>query len=149
MKSLSDPSVLHALIRRLEALSPAMPRRWGTLSPHEMLCHLSDAAEGVLGRPGGPPAQARRWRKWIGLYTPFPWPHGLKTPASVDPRKAGSRPDVFERDRARAIAGLRALAGAADEAFPAAHGYFGAMRAEDWRRWGYCHTDHHLRQFGL
>lgn len=149
MKSLTDPRVLDALIRRLEALSPATHRRWGTLSPHEMLCHLSDAAESVLSRPGGPAGPARRWRKWLGLYTALPWPHGLKTPASVDPRKGGSRPDLFERDRARAIAGLRALSAASLEAFPAAHGNFGAMRAADWHRWGYRHTDHHLRQFGL
>jgi hypothetical protein len=27
--------------------------------------------------------------------------------------------------------------------------HFGAMLPKDWQRWGYRHTDHHLRQFGL
>ena len=28
------------------------------------------------------------------------------------------------------------------------HGMFGPMTHWDWMRWGYLHTDHHLRQFG-
>ena len=28
------------------------------------------------------------------------------------------------------------------------HAFFGRMSFEDWLRWGYLHTDHHLRQFG-
>jgi hypothetical protein len=28
------------------------------------------------------------------------------------------------------------------------HPVFGAMSDSAWRRWGYLHTDHHLRQFG-
>ena len=28
------------------------------------------------------------------------------------------------------------------------HAMFGTMSPEDWMRWGYLHTDHHLRQFG-
>jgi hypothetical protein len=67
----------------------------------------------------------------------------------VDPRRDGSRPAAFELDRERAVAGLRALASATAEVLPASHGHFGAMHRRDWQRWGYRHTDHHLRQFGL
>ena len=28
-------------------------------------------------------------------------------------------------------------------------GIFGAMTTERWKRWGYLHMDHHLRQFGV
>ena len=28
------------------------------------------------------------------------------------------------------------------------HPFFGAMSPNQWLRWGYLHTDHHLRQFG-
>jgi len=141
--------VLDALERRLQALTPSTPRRWGTLTAHEMLCHLADASASILGRPGGAAGRSRPWRRWLALYTALPWPHGMKTPAHVDPRQAGTRPGIFEPDRARAIAGLRALASATPAALPAAHGRFGAMRQRDWQRWGYRHTDHHLRQFGL
>ena len=29
-----------------------------------------------------------------------------------------------------------------------AHPIFGRMSEAEWLRWGYLHTDHHLRQFG-
>ena len=29
------------------------------------------------------------------------------------------------------------------------HPLFDEMSERDWLRWGYLHTDHHLRQFGL
>ncbi|MEP7176833.1 MAG: hypothetical protein ABI860_09800 [Gemmatimonadales bacterium] len=148
MKSIADPRVLEDLVRRLDAVTPTTPRRWGTLSSHEMLCHLADAASSVLDRPGGARLPTRRWRRWLGLYAALPWPHDLKTPPSVDPRQGGSRPSEYEHDRERARAGLRALAAASASAFPSGHRHFGAMRQQDWQRWGYRHTDHHLRQFG-
>lgn len=149
MKSAADPRVLDQLIHRIGLLVPATPRRWGTMTAGEMLCHLGDATASVLGHPGGTPGPVRPIRKWIALYSPIPWPHGLKTPRSVDPRREGTKPGEFEADRARAIAGLQALAVAPAGAFPAAHRVFGSMTLRDWQYWGYRHTDHHLRQFGV
>jgi hypothetical protein len=148
-KTVADTRVVDGLVRRLERLTPATSRRWGTLSAHEMLCHLADASASVLARPGGGDAPARRVRKLLALYTSLPWPHGLRTPPHVDQRIGGTPPAVFALDRERAIAGLRALGSAAPNAFPTTHGHFGAMIPRDWQRWGYRHTDHHLRQFGL
>jgi hypothetical protein len=149
VKLIADAGVLDELVRRLQVLAPMTSRRWGTLSAHEMLCHLADATASVLSRPGDAASDRRLVRKWVALFTPLPWPHDLKTPPHVDPRLGGTQPGVFEHDRERAIEGLRALAGAAASALPGAHGHFGAMRHRDWQRWGYRHTDHHLRQFGL
>lgn len=149
MKSLEQPRVLEELVLRLRALQPATERRWGTMSAGEMLCHVGDASNSILARPGGPPKPGRRLFKLIALYSPTRWPTGIRTPAEVDPRRGGSRPGEFERDRDRAIAGLRALAQAPASALPSSHGHFGPMSERDWKRWAYRHTDHHLRQFGL
>lgn len=153
MKDLGDPHVVADLVSRLERLTPDAVRRWGTLTPGEMLCHLSDAARRVLnasGRAGrGPP----RWRplyKFLALYSPVPWPKGkIKTRPEVDPRVGGTRPGRFEEDRAAAIAGVWGLAAAPLDVFPPSHFMFGRMSPADWRRWGYLHTDYHLRQFGF
>jgi hypothetical protein len=152
MKTLADPAAGERLIARLERVTSEARRRWGTLTSAEMLCHLGDVARSVLG--GGKPhplkARPRPVMKWIALYSPIPWPKGrIRTPPGVDPRDRGTRPGEFERDRAGAIEGVRRLAAAPPEAFPATHFIFGVMRADDWRRWGYLHTDYHLRQFGL
>lgn len=149
MPSVSDPAVLSRLESRLKSLRADTPRRWGSLSPAEVLCHLGDATESVLARPGGDAGPHRRLRRWVALRSPLPWPRGARTPDRVNPRVAGTRPTDFETDKARAVAGLRRLAAADPGELPAGHALFGAMRAEDWRRWAWRHTDHHLRQFGL
>ncbi len=156
MKTIADPAALAQLVERMNALTPDSPRQWGTLTPGEMLCHLGDAADSVLERgaseaTGGPPeaAPSRRFFKWIGLRSPLSWPRGLQTPPSVDPHADGTKPGDFEADRERAIAGLRALAAATPYALATSHGAFGRMTIDDWHRWAYRHTDHHLRQFGV
>lgn len=147
----TQPSEKHLgrIENRLRALRPDSVRRWGSLSPAEMLCHLGDAAASVLARPGGESAPQRPLRKWVALRSPLPWPRGARTPPHIDPHVGGTRPGDFEQDRRRAIDGLRAIATATPGALPKAHGLFGAMSANDWRRWACRHTDHHLRQFGL
>ncbi len=149
MKYVTQPEVLDQLANRLGALRPDSRRRWGTLTPGEMLCHLGDAAASVLN---GPEPRRRRRRslvKWVGLYSGIPWPHGVKAPSDVDPRADGTRPGDFESDRCRAIETLRALATAPAESFRRNHSIFGAMTTRDWHRWAFRHTDYHLRQFGL
>lgn len=149
MRYVTQPGVLGQLVARLGALRPDSPRRWGTMTPGEMLCHLGDAAGNVLNE-----AETRRRRrrplvKWVGLYSGIPWPHGVRAPADVDPRARGTRPGDFEGDRRRAIETLRALATAPDQSFRRTHSIFGAMTPRDWHRWAYRHTDYHLKQFGV
>jgi hypothetical protein len=154
--NISNPTVLARLVERLNALQPDTPRRWGTLTPGEMLCHLGDATASVL-EPASTEAasassEAARRRpvvKWIALRSPLPWPRGLKTPASVDPHADGTQAGDFEVARQRAISGLLTFAAASASALAAGHGAFGRMTIQDWHRWAYRHTDHHLRQFGL
>ena len=152
MKTVADPQVLHALVARLNAVTPASTRRWGTLTAAEMLCHLGDATDMVLGvRPRETPMPPRRrpFFKLFILWLPFPWPHGVKTNPQHDPKAGGTRPTDFERDRARAVRGLADIAAAGARALEPVHGLFGTMTPADWQRWAWRHTDHHLRQFGL
>jgi hypothetical protein len=142
-----------ALVGRLHRLTPSTERRWGTLTAAEMLCHLGDSCESVLGLrvPPGPPAsgRARPLLKWFILYAPLPWPKGVRTRPGVDPHREGTRPGDFESDRARAIRGLNALAVAPAEGLNPFHFMVGPMSRQDWQRWAHKHVDHHLRQFGL
>lgn len=151
MKSVGEPAVLRSLTARLDRLGPDSTRRWGSLTPHEMLCHLGDAAEMVLRtRPRSDAVRHRRRPlvKLLALWSPLRWPHGWTTNPMHDPRALGTRPSEFANDLARAVAGLNGIATATGPLEPA-HGYLGVMSREDWQRWAYKHTDHHLRQFGL
>jgi hypothetical protein len=152
VKTVADLRVLRSLTERLSALRPDSQRRWGTLTPHEMLCHLGDAAEMVLRiRPRTEPvvARPRPVIKQLGLWTPIRWPHGWQTNPAHNPRVAGTRPTDFAADLQRALTGIRGIATASPEAIEPVHGFFGTMSVRDWQRWAYKHTDHHLRQFGL
>lgn len=153
MRTIADDHTLNSLVERLRQLRPDTPRRWGTLTPGEMLCHLGDAHESVLGTrvpPGPPPSGVPRpLVKWFVLHTPFPLPKDVKTRPGVNPRIDGTRPADFAQDHERAIASLRRLALATPTTLAACHFLFGPMSARDWYRWAYRHVDHHLRQFGL
>ena len=150
MKSVAQPEILDQLVTRLNALRPGTERCWGTMTSAEMLCHLGDCTQSVLTSAGRKPGRPRPrpFIKWFALYSPVPWLRGrIKTRVEVDPKAGGTKPGDFETDRRRAIDGLRALASAT--AFPPAPFMFGVMTAQDWWVWGFKHTDHHLRQFGV
>src|SRR5512134_1016776 len=152
MRTVADPTVLRSLVARLEALRPDSRRRWGRLSPNEMLCHLGDATGMVLRtRPRTQPApgRSRPVMKLLALWSPLRWPHGWATNPMHDPKAGGTQPSVFAQDLARAVAGLDGIAAAKPDTLEPVHGFFGTMSLADWQRWAYKHTDHHLRQFGL
>ena len=151
VRTIASPAVLQHLIDRLGTLRPDMPRRWGTLTAPEMLCHLGDACQMVTrARPRATPLPALRrpLMKVAGLWLPMPWPHGQQTNPMHDPRAGGTRPGDFEADRTRVTRALTGIANAADGSLEPAHGIFGSMSTRDWQRWAYRHTDYHLRQFG-
>ena len=153
MNTIAHPEPRAQLLRRLEGLTPTTQRRWGTLSAAEMLCHLGDTCESVLGlrvAPGPPSSgKPRPVLKWLILYSPLPWPKGARTRPGVDPHRDGTKPGEFGRDRARVISGLEQLATAPADRLAANHFMVGPMTRDDWHRWAYKHVDHHLRQFGL
>ncbi len=149
LKTLADPGVLAVLKARLERLSSTHSRVWGSMTPHQMLVHVAGAAEVVLtGRPLPPsPHSPSRIIKWIALYAPLKWPHGLQS--GGDPAGKVLPVEAFDRDRNRAIEALSALAASSPGTLPAEHAAFGPLSHREWLRWAYIHTDHHLRQFGL
>lgn len=151
MRSLADPAIASSIVQRLQRLTPAAERRWGSMTAHQMLAHVAGAAEAAAGkRPFAARRRASpmvaRLLKAVFLYGPFRWPHSIKTGAN--PAGAVLDPATFEAERARTIAAVEALA-APSGAFGDAHPMFGPMSPADWRRYGFVHTDHHLRQFGV
>ena len=151
MKSFAHPADLRSTIDRLRRLTPQSQRHWGTLSPNEMLCHLADSLRVVLGdRPQDVRISlfSRTVMKGIALYVPLPWPKGIRTGRTVDPRRDGTRPEAFARDLAT-LEEITARFVDRSAAMANPHPLFGKLLPAEWLRWGYLHTDHHLRQFGL
>ena len=152
MKTLARDRDKAEIIRRLRGVRPESVRRWGRMSAHQMVCHLSDSFRMAVGRK---PARMsgvflqRTVVKWIALYAPLPWPGGIRTTPEVDQELGGTPPDVFAVDLAD-LEALVELVTVRHERFDwQLHPLFGKMSDRAWLRWGYLHTDHHLRQFGL
>jgi hypothetical protein len=149
-RSLSDAANVDELVARLGRLSPATPRQWGTMTPNEMLCHLADSFHSVLGDRPSSTAEtllSRTVVKWIALHTSMPWPQGVPTRPEVDPKRDGTKPVDFDRDRGAVVDLIRRFV--SRDAKCGRHPAFGAMSRSEWLLWAYGHVDHHLRQFGL
>lgn len=149
MRTLARPDDLAELLRRLQTVRPDSAARWGRMSAHQMICHLSDSMLVATGQkvvtPRTGPLQ-RTFIKWIALYFPAPWPAGIATPAEIDQHVGGTKPQEFARDVQEL--GMRLRRFAEEQPIRPPHPVFGPMSRTAWLRWAYLHTDHHLRQFG-
>lgn len=151
MKNLLNPQDKHEVLSRLEAVRPTSPRRWGKMSAHQMVCHLSDGFRMYMGMKAVPMARVfypRGLMRWLALWAPIPWPKGFKTVPALDQQADGTPPQVFEND----VQELRSLVDRCTrqprEFQWQPHPHFGQMSDREWMRLGYLHMNHHLRQFG-
>lgn len=87
--------------------------------------------------------------KWVALSLPLPWPPGLfMTTPEIDQLQEGTKPAAFTVDVAELESLVERIASEPGRLEGQAHPIFGRLSAAAWLRWGYLHTDHHLRQFG-
>lgn len=137
---------------RVHRLRPDSVRRWGRMTPHQAICHMSDALRMALNeRPvapmGGPLAPLIRF---VALSLPVRWPQGrIKTVPEVEQGLGGTPPGDFERDRTELLELMTRFCATPPDGFCPTHPIFGPMTMDRWTRWGYLHLDHHLRQFGV
>jgi len=153
LRSLDDPKVCVGLGRRFEKLAPSTLPRWGAMSSPQMLRHLALAFEMALGdcavldRPER--GLDRPIVRFVVLSLPVRWPHGTPTIPEID---IAAHPSVeepatpFTELRSAVISVMTRFSQARD--FRPAHPLLGRFTRDQWMRWGFLHTDHHLRQFG-
>jgi hypothetical protein len=150
MKTLANPEDKQATLERLARVQPVHRPRWGRMSAHQMLCHLSDSFLAVMGEKYVSPATGPLQRtlvKWIALYTPIPWPRGIPTRPEMDQFVGGTAPLEFEQDKKTLVTRIQRFSDPKRDFEWSAHPIFGTMPDPAWLRWGYLHLDHHLRQF--
>jgi hypothetical protein len=151
MPNLFNPHTRSGLEARVRCLDPDSARRWGRMSPHQAICHLSDGLRMVLGEKtvASRTGVLAPMMRFVALHTPLPWPRGIKTLPEAEQGIGGTPPLEFERDRADLLILIdRFCCARADDLAPR-HPMFGPMKKDEWGTWGYRHLDHHLRQFGV
>ena len=150
MKTLARQRDKAEILQRLRAVRPESVRRWGRMSSHQMVCHLSDSFRMVTGQKPVSHATSvlrRTIVKWTALYLPLRWPAGILTRPEIDQEAGGTTPIDFAADVSELVA-LVELVTAGRSAGWQPHPLFGRMSEAAWLRWAYLHMDHHLRQFG-
>lgn len=82
MKNIFNPKNRAEVVERIKQVQPNDGRRWGTMSPGQMLCHLSDAFQTALGARDAVESStfvARTALRFIALTAPISWPKGVQT----------------------------------------------------------------------
>jgi hypothetical protein len=150
MRTLLAENDRQSIAKRIQSLTPNDKHRWGKMQVGEMICHLTDSFRLALddtkvSMATGP--LRRSVVKWVALKSPTKWPQGVPTRPELEQGKGGTPPTEFELDRARLLESIDQFC--ATPPTPACpHPIFGVMTHHEWMRWGWLHTDHHLRQFG-
>lgn len=149
-KTLIDPRVKAEILSRLQCVRPDAPRLWGKMTATQMICHMNDSFRAVMGDKAVRIPRFSAWRlmKCVALYMPMEWPQGVGTPPELDQGHGGTPPAEFEADRVVLLQTIEEFLQQPRAFQFRPHPMFGAMSEKDWMRWGYLHSDHHLRQFG-
>jgi hypothetical protein len=151
MNSLQNPEDYSQVVNRLSKLQPDSLRLWGKMTAQQVICHLSDSFLAALGAKQVSLATGifqRTIMKWGALYVPMPWPKGVPTRPEVEQGRGGTPPEEFEQDRAKLLDVMQRFRTSNETLQDSVHPIFGRLTYGQWMRWGYLHTDHHLRQFG-
>ena len=152
MKTLSNNLDKQELLQRLSLVRPESSRRWGKMTAGQMVCHLNDSFKAVIGERSASSVSNRlgpNLIKWIALYLPIHWPHGVPTRPENDQETGGTKPTEFAADVHELVELVDRLTRAEKDFSWGRHPLFGQMPDREWLRWGYLHMDHHLRQFGV
>ena len=148
MKTFMNVRNRSEVLDRLAKLRADAQPRWGTMSAHQMVCHLSDSLRSALNEKyisSSTTLFKRAIMKPLALWIPIRWPHGFKTRPEMDQQQGGTPPVNFTSD----LQELRTLCGRffSEKGGFAAHAMFGQMSRSERMRHAYLHFDHHLRQF--
>jgi hypothetical protein len=149
MKTLLSRRDQNEVLDRLTTVRPDSQPGWGTMSAHQMICHLSDSFRASLGEKYISPSSTflkRTLLKWAALWVPLPWPRGIKTRPEMDQQQGGTPPAEFASDLEKLRILFQRFCSSQGEFAP--HTMLGQMSRTERMRHAYLHMDHHLRQFG-
>ena len=151
MKSLFDATMANQIQNRLGNLQPQSERRWGRMTPAQMLAHCAVSVQWAVGEvaPEKGPLPTRllgRLVKPMVFRNDDPLRENSQTAKSLI--VVGEPGFGQERQRLSRLIDKFAAGGPAGcTANP--HTFFGKLTPEEWAVLMYKHLDHHLRQFGV
>jgi len=106
MSTLAHSAAKVAVRQRIERLTPGTSRKWGRMTPHQMVCHLTDGYRMSSGERKPKAVDtfvSRSIVRLVALHTPLAWPKGVKTIPEADQEKGGTKPAEWGRDLAELL----------------------------------------------
>ena len=148
MKTLASLEVLSEIRERLRSVRVDDHALWGSMTAKQMVRHLRCACEVALGERSVEPRQgfAPVLMKFVALRTGVRWPKNVQTMPELKRAIKEHSSSDFEVLVSAVVEKMQMLA--TGTRYAPSHPMFGPMSDKDWKRWGYLHADHHLRQFG-
>lgn len=148
MKNLFEPSCAAEIKRRIESLQPGSEKRWGVMSPAQMLAHCSAWMEMAAGLDTPPRNFLGRIVGKIAKKSILEKPVQKNMPTDKSLIVEGERDFATERQRLLSwVDRFSAQGPAGCTTHP--HSFFGYRTPLEWATMGYKHLDHHLSQFGV
>lgn len=149
MHSLTHADDVTRLRDRVAALQSGDQGLWGVMTAGEMLCHVRGAFRVAMGELASEPVTLsipRPVLKAGALWAPIPWRQNFETVPALKRGTAAMQTGDFDADRAEVLSEMDRFC--QPEQRRVDHAFFGPMTYGESMRWGWLHTDHHLRQFG-
>ncbi len=144
-----NAETLKQIEQRINVLSPATQRHWGTMNVAQMMAHCNAAIQMQLGETS---IKAPFIMRLIGpmiknkIASEKPFDQNLPTDKSF----IVAGPKEFEYEKQGLLAAVTRLCQSDVSIFEnRKHPLFGKMTVDEWKRFVYKHIDHHLRQFGV
>lgn len=148
--SFFSPTDRPELLRRINALTPASQRQWGTMTVGQMLAHCADQVRVTSGQKPistQMPGFLKKLVKWLMIDLMPRFPRNMGTLKELDANKDMTPPTTFEADRQTLLALIEPARYPEGQTFD--HPAFGRLTRDDFGRATWKHLDHHLRQFGV
>ncbi len=149
MNSIFEQDSYSNIVSRVNALTPSTTRQWGTMTPAQMMAHVSGGLDFALGTTPTKKSFVGKLLGWMVKSNAFndkPFGQGAPTVPSIKMKEEKN----FDSEKKHLLALLEKLhTGGSANATKYPHPFFGDLTGEQWGMHVYKHVDHHLRQFGV
>ena len=147
-KDFFTDKMLHALTNRVNSITLQSERRWGTMSPDQMLHHLNLATGSALGYFDLPDESywlSRTVSKWLLIDLLSEQPKGLLIPLTfkIPPTEHFD----FENEKKLLLEIINKACKSKTTSNWGPHPLFGSTSDNEWGRLYTMHIDYHLKQF--
>lgn len=149
MKNITDASVLAEVNLRLDKLNADTPRKWGVMTPAQMLWHCRQQlrlSNGQLKVKDMFPAPVR-WLLKKTFANRVPFGKSMGTIPGIEADKIENL--NFDDEKSALKTSLNDFVKMPTENIVKTHPIFGKMEEGDWGKIVYKHLDHHFSQFGV